>query len=87
VHEFDVMARSNFSIQKTFNGPALLDLIKELVRLDRHWIPQENGHSLYIRPALSLFLGVLHSIRMVLIGTAHNVVFSWHPEYHRDFTS
>jgi len=89
MHELDVMARLNFFIQKTFNGAALLDLIKELVRLDRHWIPQEKGHSLYIRPAMSAFLGVLHSIRMVLMGVAHNVatVFSWHPGYHRDFTS
>lgn len=61
------------SIQKTFNGAALLNLIKDLVRLDRHWIPQENGHSLYIRPAMSAFLGAIHSIRMVLIAMSHNV--------------
>ena len=73
-HELGVMARLNFSIQKTFDGAALLDLIKELVRLDRHWIPQEGGHSLYIRPAMSTFLGALYSIRMVLIGMAHNIV-------------
>ena len=60
--------------KKTFNGAALLELIKELVRLDRHWIPQESGHSLYIRPALSAILGVLHIIHMVLIGMAHNVI-------------
>ncbi|TDL28555.1 branched-chain amino acid aminotransferase II [Rickenella mellea] len=36
----------------TFNGDALLELIKSLVRLDKHWIPQEPGHSLYIRPTL-----------------------------------
>ncbi|KAH9996549.1 branched-chain amino acid aminotransferase II [Russula vinacea] len=36
----------------TFNGAAFLDVIKELVRLERHWIPQENGHSLYIRPVM-----------------------------------
>jgi len=50
------MARMNLSAERlalpTFNGAALLDLIKELVRLDRHWIPQEDGHSLYIRPAM-----------------------------------
>ncbi|KAG8734434.1 hypothetical protein FRC10_011745 [Ceratobasidium sp. 414] len=36
----------------TFNGNALLDIIKTLVKLDSHWIPQEPGHSLYIRPTL-----------------------------------
>lgn len=50
------MKRMNLSAQRlalpSFNGPALLDLIKELVRLDRHWIPQEDGHSLYIRPVM-----------------------------------
>jgi len=38
---------------QTFNGDALCELIKELVRIDKHWIPQEPGHSLYIRPTLS----------------------------------
>ena len=38
---------------QTFNGDALCELIKELVRFDKHWIPQEPGHSLYIRPTLS----------------------------------
>ncbi|KAF8609406.1 branched-chain amino acid aminotransferase II [Ceratobasidium sp. AG-I] len=36
----------------TFNGDALLDVIKTLVKLDSHWIPKEPGHSLYIRPTL-----------------------------------
>ena len=38
---------------QTFDGDALLDCIKTLIRLDAHWIPQEVGHSLYIRPTLS----------------------------------
>lgn len=50
------MKRMNNSAKRialpTFNGEAVLDLIKELVRLDKHWIPQESGHSLYIRPTL-----------------------------------
>jgi len=50
------MSRMNTSAERlalpTFNGAALLDLIKELIRLDRHWIPQEKGHSLYVRPAM-----------------------------------
>lgn len=40
--------------QETFDGDALLDLMKTLVRLDRHWIPQLPGYSLYIRPTLSM---------------------------------
>jgi len=28
-------------------------MIKQLVRLDKHWIPKEPGHSLYLRPTLS----------------------------------
>jgi branched-chain amino acid aminotransferase len=43
-------------LPQTFNGGAFLDLIKELVRLDRHWIPQEAGYSLYIRPVMSASL-------------------------------
>ncbi|KAI0296576.1 branched-chain amino acid aminotransferase II [Russula brevipes] len=50
------MARMNLSAQRlalpTFNGAAFLDLIKVLVRLERDWIPQENGYSLYIRPVM-----------------------------------
>ncbi|KAH8120250.1 branched-chain amino acid aminotransferase II [Phellopilus nigrolimitatus] len=33
-----------------FNGNALLELIKELIRMDKNWIPQEPGYSLYVRP-------------------------------------
>ncbi|KAH8835394.1 branched-chain amino acid aminotransferase II [Flagelloscypha sp. PMI_526] len=36
----------------TFDPDAGLELIKKLVSLDKHWIPQEAGHSLYIRPTL-----------------------------------
>jgi branched-chain amino acid aminotransferase len=50
------MKRMNTSANRialpTFDGNALLDLIKKLVHLDRHWIPKEPGHSLYIRPML-----------------------------------
>lgn len=40
---------------QTFDGDALLELIKTLIRTDRHWIPREPGHSLYIRPTLSTY--------------------------------
>lgn len=50
------MKRMNRSAERialpTFNGDALLDIIKTLVKLDSHWIPKEPGHSLYIRPTL-----------------------------------
>ncbi|KLO13953.1 branched-chain amino acid aminotransferase II [Schizopora paradoxa] len=36
----------------TFNGDALLELIKILIRKDKHWIPKDPGHSLYVRPTL-----------------------------------
>ena len=33
-----------------WNNDDLLDCIKELVRLDRNWIPDGEGYSLYLRP-------------------------------------
>jgi branched-chain amino acid aminotransferase len=41
-----------FGLQ-TFNGDGLLECVKELIRLDKHWIPKEPGYSLYVRPTLS----------------------------------
>lgn len=35
-----------------FNGNELLDCIKELINIDREWIPNEDGYSLYIRPTI-----------------------------------
>ncbi|OAX33734.1 branched-chain amino acid aminotransferase II [Rhizopogon vinicolor AM-OR11-026] len=50
------MKRMNSSAQRlalpTFNGDALIECMKELISLDRNWIPKEPGHSLYIRPTL-----------------------------------
>ncbi|KAJ8508078.1 hypothetical protein ONZ45_g9612 [Pleurotus djamor] len=50
------MKRMNNSARRvalpTFNEDSLLELIKKLVRMDRHWVPKEPGHSLYIRPTL-----------------------------------
>ncbi|KAG8952010.1 hypothetical protein FRC04_005343 [Tulasnella sp. 424] len=42
-----------------FNGEELLQLIKKLVALDAHWIPQVPGYSLYIRPTL---IGNMHAL-------------------------
>ncbi|KAM6497877.1 Aminotransferase [Amanita muscaria] len=59
------MARMNTSVQRialpTFNGNSFLELIKELVRLDKHWIPTEPGHSLYVRPTM---IGTQRAIRV-----------------------
>ncbi|KAF8310877.1 aminotransferase [Clavulina sp. PMI_390] len=35
-----------------FDAHALLELIKELVRVEKRWIPTRPGYSLYIRPTL-----------------------------------
>jgi branched-chain amino acid aminotransferase len=43
----------SYMLFQTFNGHSLLQLIKQLVSLDKHWIPKESGHSLYVRPTLS----------------------------------
>ncbi|KAI6159539.1 aminotransferase [Pisolithus thermaeus] len=50
------MERMNISAQRlalpTFNGDALIECMRQLIALERHWVPKEQGHSLYIRPAL-----------------------------------
>ncbi|OBZ79518.1 Branched-chain-amino-acid aminotransferase, cytosolic, partial [Grifola frondosa] len=50
------MKRMNTSAERialpTFNGDAVIELMKQLIRLDRHWIPNEPGYSLYIRPTM-----------------------------------
>ncbi|KAJ7130113.1 branched-chain amino acid aminotransferase II [Mycena crocata] len=50
------MKRMNNSARRialpTFNGDALLELIKQLISIDKHWVPKEPGHSLYVRPTL-----------------------------------
>jgi branched-chain amino acid aminotransferase len=35
-----------------FNGREFLRCIKELVKLDKHWIPTQKGYSLYVRPTI-----------------------------------
>lgn len=48
------MARLNRSCQRiglpTFDGEELLSCIKELLKIERDWIPEGRGYSLYIRP-------------------------------------
>ena len=37
---------------QTFDGEAVVDLIKKLVVLDGEWIPKEKGYSLYLRESI-----------------------------------
>jgi len=36
----------------TFDGKEFLECIKELVKTDKDWIPNEKGYSMYIRPTI-----------------------------------
>jgi branched-subunit amino acid aminotransferase/4-amino-4-deoxychorismate lyase len=36
----------------TFDGHQLLECIKELLRIDKAWIPTEAGYSMYLRPVM-----------------------------------
>lgn len=51
----DVRRALNVASAQTFNGDALLELIKQLISIDKHWVPKEPGHSLYVRPTLSAY--------------------------------
>ncbi|SMQ46443.1 unnamed protein product [Zymoseptoria tritici ST99CH_1A5] len=48
------MARLNKSVARialpTFDGKAVIELIKQLVKVDERFIPSDRGYSLYIRP-------------------------------------
>lgn len=48
------MIRMNTSMTRlsmpSFDGDQFLECIKELVKIEKDWIPQERGYSLYIRP-------------------------------------
>mmetsp|Transcript_37333 Transcript_37333/g.71564 ORF Transcript_37333/g.71564 Transcript_37333/m.71564 type:complete len:372 (+) Transcript_37333:69-1184(+) len=35
-----------------FNGEELLKCIKELLRVDKEWIPKQKGYSMYLRPVM-----------------------------------
>lgn len=59
------MERLNNSMKRLylpqFDGEEVIKLIKDLVKLDEHWIPTQDGQSLYLRPtaiALDPFLGL-----------------------------
>eukprot|EP00941_MAST-03F_sp_MAST-3F-sp1_P004063 g4063.t1 len=48
------MERLNSSMERlflpTFDGDKFLECIKELIKLDKDWVPEGEGYSLYIRP-------------------------------------
>ena len=48
------MERMNASMERlfmpTFDGDQFLECIKELLRVDKDWIPTGEGNSLYLRP-------------------------------------
>lgn len=50
------MARMNRSAERlalpTFDGDALLECLKQLIKVEKQWIPQKDGYSLYIRPVI-----------------------------------
>eukprot|EP00854_Cymbomonas_tetramitiformis_P013144 gene13144-15519_t len=50
------MERMNVSASRlclpNFDGDELVKCIKELLRLDRDWIPQKKGYAMYLRPVM-----------------------------------
>ncbi|CAJ0608390.1 unnamed protein product [Cylicocyclus nassatus] len=50
------MARMRRSAERStlpdFDGNELLECIKELIRIDKEWVPRRKGASLYIRPTM-----------------------------------
>lgn len=56
----------------TFDGDAFLQCLKELVLVDKDWIPRGDGYSLYIRPthigtASTLGVGISRSSLLYVI--------------------
>jgi len=75
---YNALLRPLIPKSQTFDGAALLELIKELVRLDKHWIPKETGHSLYIRPTLSK----LSQRQLLAFLLIHTSPCSWYSTRH-----
>lgn len=69
------------NLRQDFNSNEYLECIKELIRVDRSWIPHEDGYSLYIRPTIistyvCLFIVVIspHCLQPYLgVGPAQSV--------------
>jgi branched-chain amino acid aminotransferase len=54
------------TFHQSFDGNSLLELIKQLVTLDKHWIPKEPGHSLYIRPTLGCYVPLVQVFPLLM---------------------
>uniref|UniRef100_A0AAV1TLG3 Branched-chain-amino-acid aminotransferase n=1 Tax=Peronospora matthiolae TaxID=2874970 RepID=A0AAV1TLG3_9STRA len=70
------MNRLNRSMNRlllpTFDGDELIKCLMELVQLDRDWVPQGDGYSLYIRPTgistqASIGVGTSESAKLFII--------------------
>jgi len=67
------MKRMDTSVRRlcmpTFNGDKFLEYIKKLILLDKDWIPDKKGYSLYIRPTMIATESVLgvHPAEEVLL--------------------
>lgn len=65
-----------------FNEHKFIDAIVELIKIDKDWVPQKRGQSLYIRPVMfgtGNFLGVHPSTTYMLIIMTSPVA-SYYPE-------
>lgn len=71
-------ARLNMSCQRltlpAFDEKEFVDCLSELIRLDKEWIPTDENHSLYVRPAAvsttaSLDVAPATSARMFIISS------------------
>jgi branched-chain amino acid aminotransferase len=45
------LTRLHYSVQP-IDGDAVLELVKRLVNIEKRWMPEESGYSLYIRPTI-----------------------------------
>lgn len=70
---YENMRRMNKSAERlcmpTFDEQAVMEGIKELVKIDSDWIPTEEGTSLYIRPTM------IANDQMLGVHAAHNYIF------------
>ena len=52
-----------------FDTSAMVELVKQLVRIDKDWVPDKPGYSLYVRPLLCTSLLKSQRGRATLIET------------------
>ncbi|WQF86138.1 Putative aminotransferase class IV, branched-chain amino acid aminotransferase II [Colletotrichum destructivum] len=72
------MARLNKSAARialpTFEPTSLIDLISKFVQLDKHYIPDERGYSLYLRPTM---IGTQKTLGAVSLEATDYAVRAW----------